>query len=137
MQVATGLLIAGVSTGFLSAVAGVLAYFTVPSHTEEAHRLMYWHMAIQATSLLLFAWPAWIRWRHSLILPTVTVRMVAFIAALLLTVGSAIGGYLVYHGGAGIDPRLLAPQVRQHSHAHGENHEHMDEQHTHDANHEH
>jgi hypothetical protein len=29
-----------------------------------------------------------------------------------------IGGYIVFHGGAGINPQLLAPEVF-HDHAHG------------------
>jgi uncharacterized membrane protein len=33
-QVATGMLVAGVLTGVLTALAGLLAYFTVPAHTE-------------------------------------------------------------------------------------------------------
>ena len=57
-QVATGMLVAGLLTGIITALAGVLAFYTVPAHTEEAHRLMYWHIAIQVAALLLFAWPA-------------------------------------------------------------------------------
>src|SRR5205085_202387 len=61
-QVATGLLIAGLLTGVLAALAGLMAFFTVPGHTENAHFLMYWHMAIQATALLMFACPVFERW---------------------------------------------------------------------------
>src|SRR5438552_15007653 len=46
--VVTGLLIAGMITGVITALTGLLAFFTVPGHTEEAHELMYWHIAIQA-----------------------------------------------------------------------------------------
>ena len=117
-QVATGLFVAGVLTGILAALAGVLAFFTVPAHTDEAHRLMFWHMGIQAASMLLFIPVAWIRWRNWTLPPTAAIRLVAFVAALLLLVGSGLGGYIVYHGGAGIDPSLLAPEVREgHSHS--------------------
>lgn len=115
-QVATGLLVAGVLTGALTALAGLLAFFTVPGHTEEAHRLMYWHLGIQAAALLLFAWPAWQRRRNWAAPPTRAGRLVACLAAVLLLVGSGVGGYLVYHGGAGVDPQLLAPEVR-HGHS--------------------
>lgn len=119
-HVATGLLVAGVITGIFAALAGVLAFFTVPGHTEEAHRLMFWHAGIQAAVLLLFAWPAWKRWRSWLLPPSAASRLLGVVASLLLLVGSGIGGYIVYHGGAGIVPELLAPELREgHSHDHG------------------
>lgn len=118
-QVATGLLVAGVLTGLLAILAGVLAFFTVPAHTDEAHRLMFWHMGIQAASMLLFIPVAWKRWRNWALPPPAASRLVAFVAALLLLVGSGLGGYIVYHGGAGIDPQLLAPELRE-SHPHPE-----------------
>jgi uncharacterized membrane protein len=115
-RTATGLLVAGVLTGVLTAAAGLLAFFTVPGHTEEAHRLMYWHLGVQAAALVLFAWPAWERWRDRAAPPGPAARLVACLAAVLLLIGSAIGGYIVYHGGAGVEARLLAPEVR-HSHS--------------------
>lgn len=121
-QVATGLLIAGLLTGVLTALAGLLAFFTVPGHTEEAHRLMYWHMGIQAAALLLFAWPAWQRWRDWSATPTPAGRFVACLATVVLLVGSGVGGYLVYHGGAGVKPELLTPPARNHEHGLGPNH---------------
>jgi uncharacterized membrane protein len=111
-KVATGLLVAGVLTGILAGLAGLLAFFTVPGHTEEAHRLMFWHMGLQAAALLLFAWPAWKRWRNWALPPSAAVRLTACLAGVLLLVGSAVGGYIVYHGGAGIVPELLAPELR-------------------------
>jgi len=132
VQVATGLLVAGVLTGLLSALTGVLAFFTVPGHTEEAHRLMFWHMGIQAAALLLFTWPAWKRWRNWFAPPSAAVRLTGCLGAVLLLVGSAVGGYIVYHGGAGIDPQLLAPEVL-HSHAYGGN----AADHSHATNHSH
>ena len=50
-----GMLVAGVVTGVFAALAGLLAFFTVPAHTEEAHRLMYWHLGVQSAALALFA----------------------------------------------------------------------------------
>jgi uncharacterized membrane protein len=124
VQVATGLLIAGLLTGVLTALAGLLAFFTVSGHTEEAHWLMYWHMGIQAAALLLFAWSAWERWRNLAAAPTPAGRLVACLAAVLLLVGSGIGGYLVYHGGAGVKPELLAPAARDHEHGPNQRLEH-------------
>jgi uncharacterized membrane protein len=127
-QVATGLLVAGVLTGALAALAGLLAFFTVPAHTDEAHWLMYWHAGVQVIALAMFAWPAWRRWRSWTAAPTAGSRFITCLAAVLLLVGSSIGGYIVYHGGAGIDPQLLTLEVRQsHSHGAGEQtHQHVD-----------
>ena len=115
-QVATGLLIVGLITGLVAALAGLVAFFTVPGHTEEAHRLMYWHLILQGVSLLLFAGPAWVRWRNWAGKPSLASRLGACFASMLLLIGSAIGGYVVYHGGAGVSEELLAPVVREHKH---------------------
>lgn len=116
--VASGLLIAGLISGVITALAGFVAFFTVPAHTDEAHELMYWHLGIQAASLTLFAWPAWIGWRNRRSLLAMPSRIAGWIAAILLTIGSGIGGYIVYHGAAGIEPQLLSPELRGgHKHA--------------------
>lgn len=122
---AAGLLVVGILTGVFSALAGALAFFTVPAHADEAHRLMYWHMGIQAAAMLLFAWTAGKRWRNWTLPPNTIVRATGCLAAILLVVGSAIGGYIVYHGGAGIDPKILAPELRHgHTHADSDGHTH-------------
>ncbi|WP_425399054.1 DUF2231 domain-containing protein [Aeoliella sp.] len=136
-SVVTGLLVAGVLTGGLAWLSGVLALFTVPAHTEEAHWLMYWHAGVQTIVLAMFAWVAWKRWRKTTSSPWALGRVLGWIGAALLLVGSGLGGYIVYHGGAGIDPQLLTPEVRQ-SHTHGggndNSHEHantVDHDHRH------
>ena len=117
-QIATGLLIAGLLMGVLTAAAGLLAFFTVQAHTEEAHVLMYWHLSVQSVALVLFGLAALLRWETWALPPTFGARLTGFIGALTLTVGSALGGYIVFHGGAGIEPELLALNVRK-SHVHG------------------
>lgn len=117
-QVATGLIIAGLVLGLLTALAGVLAFFTVPAHTPEAHALMYWHLVLQSSSLILFTVAALPRYRGWAFLPTAGSRLIGFVGALFLVVGSALGGYIVYHGGAGVEPKLLALNLRQ-GHSHG------------------
>lgn len=115
-----GLFVAGVAFGVVTALAGLLAFFTVPAHTAEAHDLMYWHLGVTLAALGVFAWPASVRWRTRPVPPTTAVRLAGLAGAALLAVGGALGGYLVYHGGAGVDPQLLAPEVRgSHSHADG------------------
>lgn len=112
------LLLAGVVSGVFAALAGLLAFFLVPGHTQEAHGLMYWHAGFQAAALIVFASLAWISWRRSPQSLTNVPRVTGWAGALLLAIGSGIGGYLVYHGGAGIEPTLLAAEVRE-SHSHG------------------
>jgi uncharacterized membrane protein len=117
-RVATGLLIAGVAAGWLAANFGLLAFYTVPAHTHEAHRLMFWHIGAAVTTLALFTWLAVVRWFHRAE-PVTRIRHIVGIvgAAILMTTG-ALGGYIVYHGGAGVEPELLAESVRE-SHTHG------------------
>lgn len=110
--IATGLLITGLVTGVLTALAGLLAFLTVPAHTNEAHRLMYWHLGIQSASLVLFALVARVGWRDRPTPLTMPARLVGWVATVFLLVGSGIGGYVVYHGAAGIEPGLLAPELR-------------------------
>jgi uncharacterized membrane protein len=119
VRTATGLLVAGVLTGVAAALAGVWAFFVVPAHTDEAHRLMYWHLGVQLAALVLFGYVAWVRWRDRAGAPTRAARVAGWVGALALTVGSGIGGYIVYHGGAGVEPRLLAPDLHG-GHPHGD-----------------
>jgi uncharacterized membrane protein len=111
---ATRLLLAGWVTGLLAGVAGIVAYFTLPAHTEAAHDLMYWHAGLQVGALLLLAWPIFQRCSSST--PSTVGRLLIWSGVLALIVGSGIGGSLVYHGGAGVDPQLLTPAVREHEH---------------------
>lgn len=104
--VVNGLLVAGVLTGVLAALTGLLAFVLVED-SEAVHRFMYWHLGFQVAALALFAWPAWVGWHNWLLPLTPGPRVAGWIGVILLMVGSGIGGYMVYHGGAGIEPRLL------------------------------
>jgi uncharacterized membrane protein len=109
-RVATGLVAAGVVAGAVAGATGALAFFTVPAHTAEAHRLMYWHLGLMAGAVAVFAVIAVAR-RHDE-RPAVWVRAAGLFGALVLLVGAYLGGSLVYRGGAGVDPAILAPEVR-------------------------
>ena len=117
-RVATGLLIAGVVAGWLAANFGLLAFYTVPAHTHEAHHLMFWHIGAAVSTLLLFTWLALVRWFHRMEPITRSRRIVGLVAATFLMTTGALGGHIVYHGGAGVEPELLAESVRE-AHSHG------------------
>ena len=134
-RASTGLLLAGMSFGWLAAAAGGLAYFTVPAHTEEGHYLMYWHLGLAIAMLLAFTWLAVVRWRWRQERTTPIQFSTAILAALLLIATGYVGGQIVYHHGAGVDPKILAPEIRAgHSHGNGQT---GDDQHHHDSNHDH
>jgi glucose/arabinose dehydrogenase/uncharacterized membrane protein len=124
-RAATWLLVAGVVTGLGATGAGVLAFFTVPAHTEEAHGMMYWHSSFAVVSLALFSGVIFARWRRRDRRPSLWTRLAGLAAAALLSVAGYLGGYIVYHGGAGIEPRLLASTLQQ-GHKHGRDREHRE-----------
>jgi uncharacterized membrane protein len=129
-KVATGLFLAGIVSGLLAAAAGLLAFFTVPdAHTELAHRLMYWHLGFMAGSVLLFIAVTWMRWRNWNALSRVGTQLLTWLATVVFIVGAALGGYIVYHGGTGIQEDLLKPGLHEeHQSSHGQEHpeEHKD-----------
>jgi uncharacterized membrane protein len=106
-QLATGLLIAGVLMGGLATLAGIVAYFTAPIYVANADVLLNWHLGLAVSSLVLFAWVALVRWLDWAVPPTLTARVTGLVAAVLLAAGAALGGHLVYRGGAGFDPGLF------------------------------
>lgn len=119
-RVAYGLLVAGVIMGLVTALSGVLAYYTVPAHTEAAHERMTWHIWIQSIAMGVFGLMCLLRWkrRKSLVAPRALFLGVS--AAVLLIVGSYLGAWIVYRGGAGVDPAILSHELRDgHHHHHG------------------
>lgn len=117
---AAGMLLAGMILGWVAAAAGGLAYFTVPAHTEEGHELMYWHLGLGLGTLVLFTWLSIARWRRRTTATTKPQLISAMVGVVLLTFTGYVGGSIVYHHGAGIDPRILAPEIREgHSHQNG------------------
>ncbi|HWE36000.1 MAG TPA: DUF2231 domain-containing protein [Isosphaeraceae bacterium] len=116
-HIATGLYVAGVLTGLVTGLAGLLAFYTVPSaHTEQAHDQVVWHLGLALASVVLFAGVAWIRWRGRRELPSVGSLVVGVVAIGLLTAAGYLGGHIVYHGAMGVQPDLLSPRLTQHHH---------------------
>lgn len=117
VRTATGLMAAGVVTGVVAGVTGAVAFFTVPAHTAAAHALMYWHLGLNTGTLVLFAGVALAR--RGADPPGARARVAGLLAAAVLAAGAYLGGRIVYRGGAGVDPAILAPEVRG-SHQHQE-----------------
>ncbi|MBX9792607.1 MAG: DUF2231 domain-containing protein [Pirellulales bacterium] len=114
---AAGLLVAGVAVGWLAAAAGLLSFYTVPAHTDQAHTLMWWHLGFAVAALVLFTWLSIRRWKGRESCAGGRLLATESLAALLLLVTGYLGGVIVYHGGAGVAPHLLSPELRQgHSH---------------------
>lgn len=136
-RAAAGLLLAGMLLGWLAAASGGLAFFTVPAHTEEGHSLMYWHLGLGTAMLLVFTWLAIVQWRRRTERTTGIQLIAAIGGALLLTITGYLGGAIVYHHGAGVNPDILAPEVRSgHSHTNeqaDEGHHQDDSSHQHPA----
>jgi uncharacterized membrane protein len=138
-ETATNLMWATVGTGGLAAIFGLVAYFTVPAHTPDAHLGMLWHLFLNAIAMLLFTWAAFWRTRLLPAPPTPGARTCGLTAVAFMVLGGFLGGDIVYHGGAGVDPNILAPEVRTHTHVDGaeasghvHEHEHGGHEHVHE-----
>jgi len=121
---AAGLLVAGVIFGWPAAASGLLSFYTVPAHTDEAHTLMWWHLGFAVAALLLFTVLCVKRWRARESSSGGWLLAAEVLAALLLLVTGYLGGVIVYHGGAGAAPHLLSPEI-QHRHSHDGAHDHQ------------
>ncbi|MEO8182413.1 MAG: DUF2231 domain-containing protein [Deltaproteobacteria bacterium] len=106
-KVGLGLLVAGEVSALVAASAGVLAYFTVPTHTEEAHVRMLIHPALAASALVLYAIVAVRRRRNWAAIPGKGLVGLSLVAAASLVAAGALGGYLVFHDGVGVTQRAV------------------------------
>lgn len=124
-RVATATILTGVATGWLAGLAGFLAYFTIPAHTAAAHDLLIAHLILNVAGLALFSAIGYGRARGAGG-TTPTLRTLGAFTLAGVLVSSALGGWAVYRGAAGIEPDVLSPELRA-SHAHA--HEHTEEMH--------
>lgn len=107
------LYITGVLTAALAAAAGLLAFFTAPaSYTDEAADMIWWHIGGAVVQFVLFAIVAFARFRRRRDDSPAWTRVVALVAALVLVFAGYEGGYIVYHGATGIEPDVLASNLR-------------------------
>lgn len=111
--IVNGLYITGVLTAALAAAAGSLAFFTAPaSYTDEAADMVWWHIGAAVTQFVLFAIIAIVRFRHRRTDSPNWTRAVGLVAALVLVFAGYVGGHMVYHGATGIEPNVLASDLR-------------------------
>lgn len=108
-RAATWLIAAGTIFGLLAAATGLLAFFTVRAHTQQAHGQMYWHLGLNVAAIVLFAALFFLRRRPEGL--GTGVRVAGILAAALVAGGGFLGGQIVYRGGAGIDPAILIPEI--------------------------
>jgi len=104
-KVAMGLLVAGELTAIVAAGAGILAYFTIPAHTAEAHLHLLIHPTLAVSSVLLYAIVAFRRRKTPGTIPGGGLVVVSLVAASLLIAAGALGGRLVFHDGVGVAPQ--------------------------------
>lgn len=101
-RVAFGLLVAGVITALVAAAAGVLAFFTVPAHSAEAHRRIFIHLSLAVCSAVIFAIEILVRWKRRGELARPGHLAASIVAAAALFAAGSFGGQLVYHDGVGV-----------------------------------
>ena len=119
-RAAAGLYVAGVLTGIASGIAGIVAWFTAP-HSDEVHALMYWHPALALAMLAIFTVVAIWRWKGRATAPRPWAWVMSLVGTVLLLVAGYLGGYLVYHGAAGVTvPGGGSHHHGEDDHPHGE-----------------
>src|SRR5262245_13571120 len=131
-RAASGLLLAGVLSGIAAAAAGVVSYFTVPAHTEASHEQMETHLVLGGAAVAPFALVASARWRRRRQPASAAVLSGEILGSALLVTAAFLGGKVVYHGGAGVDPRILAPAIVQGHHHHDDGTAEAADHHDHD-----
>lgn len=113
---AYALLLAGVLSALPAAAAGLIAYFTLPGHSEGAHRRMLIHPALAGGAVLLYAIVAALRRNRRAEVPRAGHLVISLLAAGLLIATATLGGHLVYRDGLGVQPR--AGEGHGHTHTH-------------------
>lgn len=102
VRVATWLLVAGLICVIPVASGGVLAYFTVPPHSQDANDRMLIHAFLAVTAALSYALVLVLRYKQKAEFATGSQIAASLVGAALLASAGALGGYLVYHDGVGV-----------------------------------
>lgn len=101
-RVAEGLLVAGIISAVPVAAGGVLAYFTVPPHSEDADDRILLHAFFAVAAVVSYTTVLFLRWKKRRELVTRGQLVASLLGAVLLTFAGALGGYIVYHDGVGV-----------------------------------
>lgn len=101
---AVGMLAAGLAFTPVVALAGVIAYFTVPEHTDGASFRMLVHAFLGVSASVFYGVVLLLRWRRRTEIARAGSVALSVVAALFLGATGALGGYLVYQDGVGVVP---------------------------------
>jgi uncharacterized membrane protein len=94
-------LIAGIVTGFVAAIPGLVDLLSVVSSTSAARRVGLMHMTVNTSALLLFM--ASVLMRPSFVDRTIISIVPAYLGLILLGIGGWLGGSLVYEHHVGVE----------------------------------
>ncbi len=96
--------VAGVVTGLVAAVPGLIDYFAVVPPDSSAKTRATYHMLVNASALVLFA-AGWAFRDGTTLMPGYGTLVLQLAGVGLLTMGGWLGGTLVYRNQIGVDHR--------------------------------
>jgi uncharacterized membrane protein len=97
-------MVAGVLTGLLAALFGIIDWTKIPRRTR-AKRLGVWHALANVAMIVVFAIAAVLRVENAAYAPTLAILALEIGAFVLAGIGGWMGGHLVDHYGIGVDSR--------------------------------
>lgn len=100
-------LIAGVVTGVLAAIPGLIDYTSVIRSGTRAHKIATYHMLVNGSALALFVYS--LVTRPDFVNSSINSMLPAYFSLLLLVVGGWLGGTLVYEERIGVNDDLVEP----------------------------
>jgi uncharacterized membrane protein len=101
-RIAARVLAAGVIAALVAAVAGLVAYFTVPAHTEAAHARILVHALCAASATIVYGVVLVLHSQPPSEVSGSRRLIASIVAATLLCAAGALGGYVVYQDGVGV-----------------------------------
>jgi uncharacterized membrane protein len=99
----------GLVAAVVVAIAGVVAYFTVPPHSDAAHVRIFLHAFFALGAAGFYGVVFLLRFKHRTLPPQPSSLVLSVMGALMLFAAGSLGEYLVYHDGVGISPNEESP----------------------------
>lgn len=96
-------LVAAVIGAAIAAVAGLVAYFTVPPHPEEAHVRIIIHALLAISTAVIYGIVLVLHSKPPSHASDRRRLAISVLGAFFLTATGALGGYLVYQDGIGVE----------------------------------